>query len=437
LNQLVLGLGTNLGDRLNYLRLAIAEIKKIPNCIIQQISPIYTSNALTPDNSPNNWDLPYLNLAVLCHTNLSAEDILFHTQNIEIKLGRIKNEKWSPRIIDIDLLIYENLIINKENLQIPHPHLLERPFALWPLADLLPNYIHPVLQKNLYELSEKFGSRFSSNTLFNTKQIPHRINSPRLMGIVNLTPDSFSDGGKFQTIDAALLHIKDLISQGAEIIDLGAEATNPNVEAISANKEWLRLQDILTALVSQKKSFVIPPIISIDTRHAEVAKKALGIGADWINDVSGLNQPEMKEVIAASKCPVIIMHNLGIPVDKKICLPNNIDPVENILTWAKQKINELIEYGIQKEKIIFDPGVGFGKNAQQSLRIIKQIKQFNQLEVPILVGHSRKRFLELFTDQPFEKRDLITALISTQFLRDVDYLRVHNIEMHATSFKFI
>lgn len=435
MKQIILGLGSNIGDRLSYLRQAIHGIRQMPDCVIEQISPLYLSDALTPEDAPENWNLPFLNVALQCKTHLSAEAFLIQTQKIEAHIGRIPGEKWSPRIIDIDLLAYENQIIQTEQLKIPHPDLLDRPFALWPLSDLTPHWIHPIALKNAGNLAEKWGSRFSGETLFHTRQIAQRIKGPQLMGIINLTPDSFSDGGKFQTTDDVLNHVKHLINAGAEIIDLGAEATNPTVKSISAQIEWSRLEPVLTELIQQKKTFTIPPIISIDTRHPLVAKKALALGADWINDVSGLDDPDMRKIIAKHPCRVIMMHHLGIPVDPKICLPDDRDPIEVILQWAEKRMDELTKQNIQRKNIIFDPGVGFGKNPRQSLHIIKHIEQFKQLNVPILVGHSRKRFLELFTDQPFDQRDEVTTRISTQFLKNVDYLRVHNVEMHAQGFK--
>jgi len=430
-NKIVLGLGSNLGDRLSYLRHAIYEIKKIPQNHVLRISPVYLSDAQIPKDAPDDWQLSYLNTNILCETNLTPEKFLAHTQAIEKKLGRVRDKKWGPRVIDIDILAYNDLIVDTDILKIPHPHLLTRPFALWPFADILPDWIHPEKNQTALQLAEQWDS---SDHFFHAKKIAHRIDIPQLMGIVNLTPDSFSDGGKLSDVTHVLTHIHHLIDHGASIIDIGAEATNPNVSGISAAAEWSRLEPVLAEVLSKKSDFLLRPLISIDTRHTDVAKKALKLGVDWINDVSGLDNLEMRNIIADHSCDVVVMHHLGIPVDRTKTLPLDQNPIDLILQWGNQRILELEQQGISRNRIIFDPGIGFGKTAEQSFYIIQHISRLNELGVRVLVGHSRKRFLDLFTNKPFAERDVETTFISKQYLQKVDYLRVHNIAMHVTTF---
>ncbi|MEO8401637.1 MAG: dihydropteroate synthase [Gammaproteobacteria bacterium] len=435
--MVILGLGSNLGDRLNYLRNALQFIKAIPKLSVEQVSPLYISDPLLPDNAPEKWaDLPYLNLAVRCDTTLSPIELLQQLKHIEKKVGRLPEHVWGPRIIDIDILAWDALVLQDDSLTIPHKPLLERPFALFPLADVAPFWVHPVLKKTAVEIAASFGSRFDGLALFHTRQIAQRIDTPQLVGIVNVTPDSFSDGGKFSDPDSAILLTRRLVLAGADVIDIGAEATNPKATRISAETEWDRLAPVLTAILADQSNLLIPPKISVDTRNPDVAKRALALGVDWINDVSGLQQLEMRDVLAENSHDVVIMHHLGIPVDKAVILPLTQNPVDLVLQWAEKRIMEIIQHGIARERIIFDVGIGFGKTAEQCLVLLKHIAQFQQLGVRLLVGHSRKIFIGQFTDKTFAERDVESTVLSL-FLaeQNINYLRVHDVEMHARAFK--
>lgn len=426
--MVILGLGTNLGDRLNNLRDALKLIKTIPELSVKQVSPVYISDALLPENAPPAWNKSYLNLALRCETTLSPHELLLKTQKIETEMGRTAKANWGPRIIDIDLLAWDDLTVLDEKLQIPHKELMHRPWALWPLLDVAPFW------NTTFE--NKWGSRFSGEAPFHTRQIAQRIDTPALVGIINVTPDSFSDGGKYCDPVSAVKLAKQLVLDGAEILDIGAEATNPRATAISPEEEWSRLAPVLKAILEESSQMIIPPKISIDTRHALVAKHALDLGVAWINDVSGAEDPAMREVIINSACDVVIMHHLGIPVDRNKILDLDKNPVDQVLHWGEKRLNELIQLGVRKDRIIFDVGIGFGKNPQQCLTLIKNIDQFHPLGTRLLVGHSRKIFLGEFTDKKFAERDIETVMVS-MFLAEkgMDYLRVHDVEMHAKAFK--
>jgi 2-amino-4-hydroxy-6-hydroxymethyldihydropteridine diphosphokinase/dihydropteroate synthase len=441
--MLILGLGSNTGDRLNNLRQARLLLEQVPRLSIQQVSPLYRSNALLPEQAPASWDQPYLNLAIRCETTLQPHDLLHRLKNIEYAIGRKPLKKhWGPRIIDIDILAWDDRVLHDETLQLPHPCLPERPFALWPLADLAPYWIYPVpgnfQGKTAAELCLRFGSRFSGAAALNTLQILHRIDTPRLMGILNITPDSFSDGGKFPNLQSALHQAYHLASSGAEILDLGAEATNPEAIPLEAEDEWERLEPVLTAIKNELHHMFIPPKISIDTRHPEVAEKALRKGVDWINDTSGLQDPKMCALLATYRRDGVLMHNLGIPADKNRILCYSKNPVEQVYHWAETQLMALEKQGIAREKIIFDVGLGFGKDAEQSFALLKNINQFSALKTRLLVGHSRKSFLQKFTSKAPVERDVETTVLSN-FLAgsSVDYLRVHDVEACSRSFKVL
>jgi len=436
----ILGLGTNLGDRLANLRQAYQLIKKIPQFSVLQISPVYISDALLPENAPKEWDRPHLNLALRCETKLTPLELLQHTKKIEQQLKSADKKHWGPRMIDIDLLAWDDLILYDDKLHIPHEQLHERPFALWPLTDVAPRWCYPLpgpLQgKTATELAAPWGSKFTGTAPLHTKQILQRIDSPQWVGIINLTPDSFSTDGFINNEENAWHHTQHLVNTGAEILDLGAEATGPHAVLLNSDEEWSRLKPLLTKIIAEKATFLIPPKVSVDTRHAIVAEKALELGADWINDVSGLEDPAMRELLKINPCDIVFMHHLGIPTHKNRCLPLNQDPVQLVYQWAKQRLTELEKAGITSSRLIFDPGIGYGKTAEQSLEIIKNISHFHQLGVRLLVGHSRKSFLTQFTTKPASERDPETTLISQQLAnQSVDYLRVHNVEINARALR--
>lgn len=440
--MIILGIGCNIGDRLANLRDALTHLRAIDELTVHQVSPVYESDALLPDNAPQNWDNPYLNLALSASTKLTPEQLIAKTKAIEEKMGRLEHPHWSPRIIDIDILAWHEEHYHTDKLHIPHKGLLERPFALWPLADVAPDWKYCEPHKNethkpAKELIKKFGSRFDGKAPLHTKQIAHRIDTPIMMGILNITTDSFSDGGKFIDLEAALAQTENLFNTGADIIDIGAESTRPvGATTLTPEKEWQRLQPILDAWQSfwLHKSF--RPKLSIDTRKPETAEKLLAYKIDFFNDVTGLTDPKMLEIAKASKAKIIFMHNLGIPANPAIVLPPDKDPISVVYQWGQKQLENLTKLGVDKNRLIFDVGIGFGKNAEQSFALIKNIAQFHHLGIPILVGHSRKSFLNQFTNKPFAERDIETATLSG-FLatQKVDYLRVHDVDMNMRSLK--
>jgi 2-amino-4-hydroxy-6-hydroxymethyldihydropteridine diphosphokinase/dihydropteroate synthase len=435
--MIVLGLGSNLGDRLANLRKALQAIGNLPDLSVRQVSPIYISDALLPENAPADWDMPYLNLAIRCDTTLAPLDLLKQLKTIEWSIGRKPEIRhWGPRVVDIDILAADNLIVASDVLTVPHANLQQRPFALWPLADVAPLWQFPLSGPNhgktAAQIVEPWGSRFSGEAPFHTRQINQRVDTPQLVGILNVTPDSFSDGGQFLQREQAQQQMTHLVSTGAEVLDIGAESTSPRATPLDAETEWQRLEPVLASIKEIKTQFILPPKISVDTRHASVAAKALEFGADWINDVSGLDDPAMQEIVAQSSVDCVVMHHLSIPERRDHILPRNEDPVSIVHAWGEKRINELEKKGIARDRIIFDPGIGFGKMAEQSLILLKNTRVFANLGVRVLVGHSRKTFLSLLSGMPFAERDIETMAMSVCLaFQPITYLRVHNVEMCA------
>ena len=250
----------------------------------------------------------------------------------------------------------------------------------------------------------------------------------KFFGILNITPDSFSDGGKFYDVKSALNHLDQLINDGADVIDIGAESTRPDATPINAETEWNRLKEILPKIINQIKINHPQIEISLDSRHHQTIAKALDLGIDIINDVSGFDDDNMIRLAAQSGKKIVVMHNLGAPSDKNKIIPEDLDVAEVLLNFMKVKLEKLEKAGIKKEKIIFDPGIGFGKNAKQSIYILENIEKLQNLEIPLLIGHSKKSFLDEMDFGKTKTREEKTILVSANLAkRGVEYLRVHDV----------
>ncbi len=249
---------------------------------------------------------------------------------------------------------------------------------------------------------------------------------PYLMGILNITPDSFSDGGKFNNIDKAIEHYKELVKNGADIIDIGGESTRPFSNPISEEEEQSRVIPIIEAIRKIDKQ----TILSIDTRNAQTAKVALQKGIDIVNDISSMEWDNgMSNVIIDSGCPIIITHASATPDIMQTKTDYN-DVVEEIFEYFYKKIKFLTDNGIAKQKIIIDPGIGFGKTSEQNFEIIKRIHELKTLGCAILVGHSRKSFIkETVCSDKTDILDTATAILTEKLIgKKVNIIRVHNIE---------
>lgn len=238
-----------------------------------------------------------------------------------------------------------------------------------------------------------------------------------IMGILNVTPDSFSDGGKFNQIDAALKHAEEMIGDGADVIDIGGESTRPGYTKISDEEEIDRVVPVIEAV---KKEFEIP--ISVDTYKSRVAEAAAQAGADLINDIWGLKyDPHMAEVIAKSGLACCLMHN------------RDNTEYRNFMEDVKQDLRETIALAkaakIADDKIILDPGVGFAKSYENNLEVIRRLKEFNELKYPVLLGTSRKSVIGLTLDLPAAERvegTIVTTVMAVE--AGCMFVRVHDVK---------
>ena len=246
---------------------------------------------------------------------------------------------------------------------------------------------------------------------------------PLLMGILNTTPDSFSDGGKYATTDSAVDQGLRLVAEGADILDIGGESTRPGAESVSLEEELQRVIPAIERLVG-----LVEVPISIDTSKSEVARQALKSGARIVNDISGLRfDPMMLQVCLENPCGVICMHIQGTPQTMQND-PQYDDVVDEICLDFAERLQSLERAGLPRERIVIDPGVGFGKTAQHNLEILTSISRFQALGRPVLIGHSRKRFLQKVLHKTLDEAIYGTIGVSIGLAeQQTDLLRVHDV----------
>ncbi|HSG66916.1 MAG TPA: dihydropteroate synthase, partial [Gammaproteobacteria bacterium] len=417
--QIYLGLGSNLGDRREHLRHGIAELERA-GVTVRRVSPVVESAALLPHEAPAAWNRPFLNLVLDCEAETEPDDLRRHIKRIEQTLGRAGTDRWSPRPLDIDILLWGTEQIATDTLTIPHPHAHLRNFVLTPLVALEPRLRIPgCAEKTALEWSIQ-----AANTI------------PLWMGIINLTPDSFSDGGRFADWTSVEVEVERMLDAGVHIIDLGAESTRPGAAPLSAPQEWQRLEPVLTRLQNRLAGDPLRPRISIDTYHADNARRALERGVDMINDVTGLTNPAMIELAGESAADWVAMHSLGVPVHKTKTLPSSVDPRVALAAWLDERIERWQKAGVDLNRVIFDPGIGFGKDPLQSLELLRAARDFRRHGLRVLIGHSRKSFFGSITTAAPADRDVATLGVSLALCaQGVDVLRVHDVTLHAEAYR--
>jgi len=246
---------------------------------------------------------------------------------------------------------------------------------------------------------------------------------PLLMGIVNVTPDSFSDGGAHNTVDAAVQHALELAEDGADIIDIGGESTRPGADPVDVDEELRRTIPVIKALSTQLK---VP--ISIDTTKAVVAEQAMQSGAAIINDISGMTfDQQMPNVCRDTGAGVCVMHIQGTPQTMQ-AEPKYRNVVEDVTEHLERCIDAGVELGIPAERFCIDPGIGFGKTAQHNLDLLQSVSALRRSGRPVLIGHSRKRFLSHLLGRQVEERLAGTIGVSVALAeQQTDILRVHDV----------
>jgi len=258
------------------------------------------------------------------------------------------------------------------------------------------------------------------------------LNRPLVMGILNITPDSFSDGGQYLDFDQALKRAETMIEEGADIIDIGGESTRPGSDPVSADEELKRITPIIKAL--QKDSNIV---ISVDTYKPRVMEQVIDMGVAMINDVSALQQPGAIDVIKKSNVGICLMHMQGTPKTMQVN-PTYQDVVNEVKLFLEERANSLIAEGIQTERIILDPGFGFGKTFEHNITLLQNIESFQPLKFPLLVGLSRKSFIRkiLSGDHDDHLSGSISAAILS-ILKGAKIVRVHDVKETQSAIKIM
>eukprot|EP00814_Leptocylindrus_danicus_P010613 CAMPEP_0116011260 /NCGR_PEP_ID=MMETSP0321-20121206/4467_1 /TAXON_ID=163516 /ORGANISM="Leptocylindrus danicus var. danicus, Strain B650" /LENGTH=411 /DNA_ID=CAMNT_0003480469 /DNA_START=435 /DNA_END=1670 /DNA_ORIENTATION=- len=385
----------------------------------------------------------FLNGAVEVETKLDAHSLLLRIKDIEAKLGRqLFGERNGPRPIDIDILFYGDRneaiieptgVTTPDDLKVPHAKIQEREFVLAPLNDLDKSITHPIMGKTVKELfSDLFDDDSQDMSAERTIPLPRNrfltFNETIVMGILNTTPDSFSDGGQANTIDCAVDKAMQLIQDGAGIIDIGGESTRPGAKEVMIEDELNRTIPVIKKL---REASDIP--ISIDTRHSKVARAAIEAGADIVNDVSGGTfDPDMLSTVADLHVPFVIMHMRGTPETMQ-SMTQYDDVILEVASSLQEQSKRAEMAGIPRWLQILDPGLGFAKDFYGNLVLVREIEKLRDLlcGAPLMLGPSRKGFIGKITgvEKP-EDRDFGTIGVCAAAVSrgGSNIVRVHNVK---------
>lgn len=452
-----LSLGSNLGDRAKKIAEACKRLSSLGQ--VTNTSFMYHSEPMYVANQPQ-----FLNCCIEVMTVLPPDALLLKCKEIERSLGRVTARviDKGPRCIDIDILFYDSIVWKTASLTIPHPLLQERLFVLEPLHDIpsAASFVHPVLHRSVTDLFRTLLSSSSGTSLqrvlpmtsilecadlastvtgqtvsctsFSDTFLPVSSaykKSPKthLMGILNTTPDSFSDGGEFNNIEEAVKRAQEMTAAGCDIIDIGGQSTRPNADLVDEEEEKSRVVPVIKAIRERG----ISTLISVDTFRSSVAESSLLAGANMVNDVTaGMFDENMFSVIQKFHCPIVLMHMRGTPKTM-----NQLTTYQNLLSEVRilllERAQKALNAGIYRWQIILDPGIGFAKNQQQNIEILQKLSNLQCLshsKYPLLVGPSRKRFIGNITkvDTPKDRQMGTAVCVTTCISSLIDMVRVHD-----------
>ncbi|EGZ06973.1 hypothetical protein PHYSODRAFT_565841 [Phytophthora sojae] len=422
-------LGTNLGDKVANLEHALAMLSAT-------VGPVEATSRLYATAPQYVEDQPvFLNLVARLHTTLAPAELLGAFKAIERDIGRTPSLRWGPRLIDVDILLYDDqqLAVDTADgpLIVPHERIIERDFVLAPLCDLAPELLHPVLgqsMRTLYDRLQAGEQRYVAPVpmLPAHKAAPWAVGSKTfVMGIVNVTPDSFSDGAELDTATAAVQKALEMERAGVDIIDIGGESSRPGAKPVTQEEELQRVLPVIRGIREQSEV-----AISIDTTKAEVARQAIEAGANIVNDISaGLKDPDMFATVAKLRVPIVLMHMRGTP-QTMTGLKEYDDVVTEVEEVLKERVAAAEAAGIFRWNIIVDPGIGFAKARVLNLKLLRKLSTVKQAchDLPMLVGSSRKGFIGEICGRPDPKDRAwgTAATCCAAIEQGADILRVHD-----------
>lgn len=437
-----IALGSNIGDRLQMIEAACKLMDNRDDISIIATSCLWETKAMYVEDQPH-----FLNGVVKIETSLEPTALLDRLQSIEKELGRVRTEDKGPRNIDLDILIYGNSIVETERLRIPHQLMREREFVLRPLAQIEPSLEIPGTGKKVAQYIKELSGKSGPTTTPMSTQFLLQPSIPSLtpllptkktqvMSILNMTPDSFSDGGVHFASDKDYLRrtIQAHCDAGATILDIGGQSTRPGASSVSGYEEFNR---VLPA-IQVAKEMGVNMAISVDTYRASVAEEAIKAGAHIINDISaGTLDPAMFSTIARLGCTYIMMHMRGTP---ETMMNEKNTTYDNLVTSViRKELNERLTAagaaGIRRWRIILDPGIGFAKNQPQNLEILRRFHQLRTGHPKLhgmawLVGASRKKFIGRITgvEEPKDRTWGTAAAVTAAIEGGADIVRVHDVD---------
>ncbi|KAI9495184.1 Dihydropteroate synthase-like protein [Zychaea mexicana] len=436
-----IALGSNVGDRVKNLYTALDMLESDCSSVVLDTSFLYETPPMYYIEQP-----AFLNAVCKIATCLEPQQLLERLKHVESALGREASFRNAPRPVDLDILFYNDLVMETDTLTIPHIGIQEREFVLWPLCDIAKDMEHPKLYKTCGQLLSqllKVSAETDSGPQQIDKVIPIQQNQSwkwktktYIMGILNTTPDSFSDGGSYVDVDKAVAAAERMKEEGADIIDVGGMSTRPGADdQFPEEEEISRVVPVIKKL--RERGFDLP--ISIDTFRASVAEAAVKAGATLINDISGgARDPNMLSVMAKTKVPVCLMHMRG---DAKTMMSQdnvkyeNDDVVEDVTRQLHTLVQNALAAGVYRWNLIIDPGLGFAKTAKHDIEILRRLGDMVQgtdsvLDgFPSLMGPSRKKFIGNLTGvQEADKRSFGTAgAVAASIAGGANILRVHDV----------
>lgn len=437
----LIALGSNVGDRVAHLYQALDLLEQDCSSAVVDTSFLYETAPMYYTKQP-----AFLNGVCKILTCLEPADLLAKLKHVEEVMGRTASFRNAPRPIDLDILFYDDLVMETPDLTIPHISIQEREFVLWPLCDIAKGMEHPRLYKTCGQLLSQLlkvtaeseqGPLKIENVIPIQKdqQIWRWKSQTYIMGILNTTPDSFSDGGNYVDVDKAVAAAMQMKADGASILDIGGMSTRPGADdAFPEEEEIKRVVPVIRRL--REQGFDLP--ISIDTFRAAVADAAVEAGASMINDISGgARDPNMLKVMAKHKVPVCLMHMRGdakTMMNEENTTYDNDDVVNAISQQLHDLIRRALAAGVYRWNIIMDPGVGFAKTSEQDFQILRHLGDMVAEDAllegfPTLMGPSRKKFIGKVTGvDDAGKRSYGTAgAVAASVAGGANILRVHDV----------
>ena len=439
-----IALGSNIGNRAAYLHAALDAMSSYST--VEETSHLYETIPMLVTDQPL-----FLNAVCKVSTSLSPTELLRALKQTEDSLGRTKSIRYGPRVIDLDILLYDDDIIDTPDLTVPHLRLPERDFVLAPLLDLDAGLKHPRLDLSVQQLWDNLNKQIPPRVMPIGERMWHWGQRTRVMAILNITPDSFSGDGLAAAPDpVAAALAQEFVAAGADILDIGGYSTRPGHTSLSVDEELRRVLPVISAL---RAAVDVP--LSIDTFRVEVADAALDAGATWLNDVSGLRSAkqagnEMAALAARRRVPLVLMHNRAPlrtvrPVAEEHSSPPSIPckAPTDVVAEVSRDLSSALEMA-RRDRVprwhrIIDPGIGFGKTPAQHAALIARLDELHALGYPLLFGCSRKGFLgKMAGGAAVDDRLPATIAANTMAVeRGAQIVRVHDVRENVQAIRVV